>query len=459
MAAGHLLVGAAFLVLGGLIQLLALFSLRFAAMSPLSYGRLEPMATLTLMIGFLVISMTGGAYYVLPRLTGARLRSVASARAGLALFSLLTVVGILAIAFGFGDGQGPVGLPWWLDLPLALALFIPAYNVVGTIRRREETHSYVTLWFLIAGSIWLPLVYLAHTVATTPWFDSLARTYGGLFLSGGFLTMWVLTVGSGLFYYSVVKELDIPLASRQLAAVGLWSVGIASVWSGVAQLIFGPGPGWTDAVAAALGLALPIATLANASNVSLTVQGHWEELGERPGLVAGVVGLFGAVVIGAMASLASFRAIGSVAALTGFWEAIEYAALLGVGPLLMAGTAFDAMPRIAGREIPSIGRARSFVRLTVIGVGGAVVTMAASGLVTGYSWLAGSNSAAFPDTGEGWGAGAGAADPLLLIAFGFAVVAFLGQLAYASTVIGAVTVGKAVPQEVLVYSDAEPGDE
>jgi hypothetical protein len=103
----------------------------------------------------------------------------------------------------------------------------------------------------------------------------------------------------------------------------------------------------------------------------------------------------------------------------------------------------------------STDRARSFLRLTVMGVGGVLVTMGAAGILTGYSWLAGSNSAAFIDAGEGWAAGASAADPLLLVGFGFAIVAFLGQLAYASAVIGTVTSGRAVPQEVLVYETVD----
>ncbi len=353
VAATHLLVGAGFLVLGGLLELLAIFALRFGSLSPVSFGRLEPMANLALMVGFLVISLVGGIYYVLPRLTGARLRSPALARLGLMGLTALVLAGVVVIAFGLGDGTQPFGLPWWLDVPLAAALFAPLLNVLGTINQRRETRSYVTLWFVTAGAVWLPLLYLSHTVATLPFIDSLGQQYGELFFSAGFVTMWVIAVGAGLFYYTLVKEMDIPLASRQLAVVGLWSLGFASVWWGVAQLIFGPGPGWVDAVAAALGLAFPIGTLANAANVSMTLQGHWERLPGRPGVTAGVVGSFLAVVVAAMASLASFRAVGSVTALTGFWEAIEYAAILGVGPLLVAGVSFDALPRIVGRALPS----------------------------------------------------------------------------------------------------------
>ena len=129
VAATHLLVGAGFLALGGLLEVLALFALRFGSLSPVSYGRLEPMANLALMIGFLVITLVGGIYYVLPRLTGARLRSPSLARLGLLALVVLVAAGIVVIAIGLGDGSQPLGLPWWLDLPLALVLF--AIDVLG----------------------------------------------------------------------------------------------------------------------------------------------------------------------------------------------------------------------------------------------------------------------------------------------------------------------------------------
>jgi cbb3-type cytochrome oxidase subunit 1 len=300
---------------------------------------------------------------------------------------------------------------------------------------------------------WLPLLYLTYLAGDLPFITALGVNYSDLFFSAGFVTLWVYTVGSGLFYYAVVKELDIPLASRQLASVGFWSLGFAAAWWGVAQMVFGPGPGWVSGVAASLGLAFPIGALANASNVSMTLQGNWEKLAKKPGLSSGVIGLFLGVAVATLASFASFPSIGSVAALTAYWEAIEYAALFGVGVLLTAGVTFEALPRVSGLEIRTLDRPRSFNRLTVIGVGGVMVSLLAAGLVSGYSWIAGSNSAAYVDAGEGWAAGAGAADVLLLFAFGFGIVAFLGQLAYAATVFGTFFNGRPVPQEVLVYGD------
>lgn len=455
VAATHFLVGAAFLVLGGVLSLLALLSLRFADLFPITYGRLEPMANLTLLIGFAVISLIGGVYYVLPRLTGAKLWGAEIAGLGMLGISGVVILGLAAIAFGFGSGRQPLGLPWWLNLPLAFLLALPLVITVGTVSNRTESRSYVSIWFALGGTAWLALLSITYLIGDLP-VRSLTVAYTDVFFHAGLVTMVIVTLGSGLFYYTLVKELDVSLASRQLALVGFWSLGFASVWWGVAQLMFGPGPTWVSGVVAALGLAFPIGALVNAANASLTLEGSWDVLDDKPGVSAGLYGLYFAVGVGFLAALAGFRSVASVTSLTGFWEAIEYAFVAGVGTLLVAGVSFQALPRLVGREIHSIERARSFNRLTIIGGVGVLIFLGASGIISGYSWIAGSNSAAYIDAGEGWGQGAGAVpETLLLIAILFAFVTFAGQLAYASTLFGTLTRGKAASQEVLVSAEAD----
>lgn len=450
LAVTHLLVGAVFLILGGGLQLLSLISLRFADLFPLSYGRIEPAANLTLMVGFAVISLVGGVYYVLPRLTGARLASFRLAGLGLLGVAGLTALGVLAIFLGLGDGGQPLGLPWWLDVPLAAVLFVPALITIGTIRQRQEQRSFVTLWFVLGGVVWLPLLYVAHLVTHLPAASAVTVAYAETFLSAGFITMFVVTVGSGLIYYTVVKEVDVPLASRQLALVGFWSLGFASVWWGAAQLLFGPGPGWVAGVAAALGLAWPIGAVANAANVSMTLEGSWTGLGERPAVLSGVLGLYLGVGVAGVAALAGFRSVGAATSLTAFWEAVEYVSLSGLAALLVSGISFAGLPRMVGRRLETPAKARRFQRLTITGSVGVLITMGAAGLVSGYSWIAGSNSGAYVDAGEGWASGAGATDALILVALLFGVILFAGLGGYVSIVLGTVARGKSIPQEVLV---------
>jgi cytochrome c oxidase cbb3-type subunit 1/cytochrome c oxidase cbb3-type subunit I/II len=455
LAVTHFLTGAVFLLVGGAFQLLSLFTLRFPELLPISYGRLEPAANLTLMIGFATISLVGGAYYVLPRLTGTRLAAARLAGLGLVGLAGLTVLGLGAMSLGLGDGGQPFGLPWWLDIPLAGALFVPALVTVGTIRNREEHRSFVTLWFVLGGVVWLPLLHVAHLVNELPGVSAVTVAYAETFFSAGFVTMFLVTMGSGLAYYTTVKELDVPLASRQLALVGFWSLGFAAAWWGAAQLLFGPGPGWVAGVAAALGLAWPLGALANAANISMTLEGSWTGLGEKPAVLSGVLGLYLTVGVATLAALAGFRSVGAVTALTPFWEAIEYVSLAAVGTLLVSGVTFAALPRVVGRELETPAKARRFQRLTVAGAVGLLISMGAAGIMNGYSWIAGSNSAAYVDAGEGWNMGLGTTyDTLLLVAFLFGIVLLAGVGGYVSIVFGTLARGKAIPQEVLVSKEA-----
>lgn len=460
MAATHFMVGAVFLVLGGLLQILALISVRFAGLLPVSFGRIEPAANLTLMIGFAAVSLAGGIYYVLPRLTGTRLAARPLAGLGLAGTAGLTALGVVSIFMGFGDGSQPFGLHWILDIPLALTLFVPMVVTIGTVRDRTEERSFVTLWFVLGGVTWLPLLYLAHLVTELPGVSSVTVAYAETFFSAGFITMFLVTVGSGLVYYTTVKELEVPLASRQLALAGFWSLGFAAAWWGAAQLLFGPGPGWVAGVAAALGLAYPIGALANAVNISITLEGSWSEVGQRPSVLSGVLGLYLTVGVAIVAALAGFRSVGAAVSTTAFWEAIEYVSITGVGLLLISSVAFGGLPRLVGRQLETVDKARRFQRLTVAGSVGVLLSLGAAGIISGYSWIAGSNSAAYIDAGEGWGAGLGTTyDTLLLVAIVFGFVLLGGVGGYASIVFGTVTRGKAIPQEVLVEieaAEAEP---
>ena len=453
-ATAHILTGALFLTIGGLLFLASLLSIRFPSLIPLSFGILDDIASLALWVGFLTTTLVGGAYYVVPRITGARLGDARIAMSSLVLAVAVVVVGAVVVALGGGDGRSPFGLPWWLDLPLLIALTLPFFVIWPAVSTRREKLSYVSLWFVIGAVAWLPLLVATGSI---PGSSALLTTLADLFFAAGFVTMFALALGSGLFYYVVVKDLDTPLASRQLARIGFWSYAVAAAWWGVAQLAFGPGPTWLYAIAPVLGLAFPVAALANAANVAATLEGSWTRVASSPAVMAGVVGCFFAVVVGAMAAMAGFATPGAVVALTPFWDAVETGAILGAATLLAAAIAFHSLPRMVGRELTTVTTARRFIRLTLIGVGAIVISLAAAGLILGFSWIGGSNTGAFVDVGDSWGEASGSATVFLLLAISAGMVALWGQLAYTSTIWATVTSGKAGVQEVLV--SVETADE
>jgi cytochrome c oxidase cbb3-type subunit I len=444
----HLLVSTAFLVAGGLAWLLMLVAGRFpdTVGGPLSYGRLRPIAFLLVVVGWLTVALVGGIYYVLPRLTGSRLWREDVAHAGAAVIALVTLVGAGAIAFGFGDGSEPFGLPIWLDLPLVAAVALPAVVAIRTVATRVERHAFVSLWYVLGGVVWLPVfVFLAALPGLSPFGTALQ----GAVATWGLANAWVVGVGTGLGYYALVKSTGRPLASRRLAAAGFWSLMFAAGWAGPLQLVSGPGPDWLDGVALLLTLALPVAALATVTNFSLTIDDFWPEAGERPVVAAALGGAVLSLVAGLLVAAGGFRSAATTLGFTAFWDGVLTITLLGAGGLLVAAWAYQALPPMTGRELLE-APARSAVRLTTWGVVGTGALLVLAGFAQGFAWSGGSFTGLFVDAGEGWAASAGLPGLLSGLAIFTGLVTFAGQFMFALAVVRTITSGRATSQEVIV---------
>ncbi len=452
----HIILSTAFLAVAGIVWLVAMVELRFPGTltGPFSYGRIRPVALLLTVIGWLTLSLIGGVYYILPRLTGTRMRREELAVVGGAATAAVTLAGALAVLLGAGDGTGPFSLPWWISLPLAATLAVPMVVTVATVRRRREPNIYVSLWYAMAGVVWLPLLYLAGAIPLPTGVGAAVSESVSLF---GLANLWVMGMGIGLSYYVLVKETGNPLASRQLARVGFWSLAFASAWSGVAPLVFGPIPGWLEAVAFLMTLALPVSALANTANLALTTDTKWAERSERPVVAAALSGAFFVLLVAALTVFGTVRSASAVVGLTPYWDGVLYAALFGAGGLLVAAWSYQALPSITGRRMVNLRFATVHLRATFWGVGLTAALLVMAGLVSGYSWSGGSFTGVGP-TGEGWESLGGMASLLVGLSVISGLVALAGQLSFCLAVLRTFTSGRAVSQEILAPADETSPD-
>lgn len=451
-AVAHVLAATIFLALGALLAALALISLAFPGFLPLGYGLFRAMTMQASVLGFATLGVTGGCYYVLPRLTGTRLWGERLAWVGLGTVSVVTVLGLIVVGAGFGDGGEPFSLPWWLDLPLLAGLSVPALVAVQSLRTRFEPRSYVTVTFIATGLAALPLVYLAGNI---PGLGQVASGVADLFSSAAYLVM-LMFVAVGLVHYAIVKSGDRPLAGRQLVQVAYWSLLFGTGWFGIAQMAGGPVPSWLAVVAAVLGLGVPVGMLAATGSVTATLAGGWrEDDGTDPLAAAAVAGCGFGLLIGVLASLGSFRAASVLVAYTTFWEGIVFGIVLGVLPLLIGATFVQALPRVSGRMLFSAALARRFVRLTLLGAGAVTALLVVGGVVTGYSWAGGSFTGAYAAIGDGWTTAAGAGAVFTGLAAAAGLVAAWANLTLASLITRTFTRGRATTQEVLVAREVE----
>jgi len=451
-ATRHLFTSTAFLGIGALLWLGSMAAMRFPALFPISAGRLRPMAMIALMLGWLVLGLAGGVYYLLPRLTGASLRGEGLANLALAASVGTFAVAIVLVGLGFGDGREPFAIPWWWDVPVLAVLAVPALVTLLSLRERRESIVYPSLWFMVAGVTWLPVLYVAGNL---PGLRSLAIALGDLAFSAGFLHVWALGVATGLAYYVVPKASGQPLANRQLARVGFWSLLFGAVWMGPAQLVAGPTPEWLPAVAAVLGLAIPVASTANAVNLALTIGPEWRNIGRRPILAAAVAGSALAAIAGIATAIAGFRSAAVLVAFTPFWDGVIYLLMFGAVILLFASFAWLAIPTLVGRMIDSQKRATRLVRRITFAAGGTFLFLTLAGLAAGYGWTGAAYSGLVENFGEGWAQTSGLPSVLFGIALLFGTLGLLAQLGLCASIYRSLTSGRATIQEVLI-TDEEP---
>lgn len=455
VASAHLLFPAAFLALGSILSTLTLLTARFPDLlnGPFGHGRLVGMAAVALVVGWLIPAGSGIVYYLLPRLTGAPLNGGRLAQLAGPGSGILAVAGMAVIGAGFGDGLQPLLLPWWLDIPVLAIATVPLVVTLQTLGARSERGVFVSLWFLLGAVVWLPLLYIA---ANLPYQFAIAKALQETVFTAGFSATWILAIGAGGAFYTATKSTGNPMGNRQLARVAFWSLAVGAIWAGPARLVLGATPDWLDKIAAVLGLAMPVATLAVAAGVAVTIDNLWERVASDPGLFATVAGLGLVVLLSALGSAGGFASVAGTVGFTSYWTGIDYGWWAGAGTLLFAGVIYQALPAITGKQVANPAAAIRGARLTLIGSLGVVISLTVSGVLTGFAWTGGSfATGAFRDIAPSWAEGLGPAGSFAGLAALFGMVAMIGQVLTALSIFRTVTSGRAGAQELLIRGDEQ----
>lgn len=450
-ALSHLLFPSAFLALGSVLVGLTLVTARFPGLfaGMFSYGRMEMMASIAIVVGWLIPAGSGIIYYLLPRLTAAPLANQALAKLGGPASSIVALVGMVTVGLGFGDGLAPLGLPWWIDLGVLAVSTIPLLVTISTLQTRSEKGTFVSMWYITAAVVWLPMLYVA---ANLPGFLPIGRVLQETVFLAGLSSAWVLAIGIGAASYLAVKITGNPLTNRSMGRLGFWSLAFGAIWAGPGRLVLGTTPDWLDTVAATLGLAVPVAVIAACAMVGSTIDRSWKTVKSNPSLMATMAGLGLALVVSSLAAAATFRSAAATVGFTSFWNGIDYGWLMGVGTLVFAGATFQAIPALTGRQVPN--SAARGIGLAAVGALGVVASSTLSGLLTGFAWSSAAfSNGSYIDGTDGWISGLGPANVFSGLAILFGLVAMAGQVSIAYSIVSTITSGKVGAQEVIVSED------
>ncbi|MFQ5968156.1 MAG: cbb3-type cytochrome c oxidase subunit I [Acidimicrobiia bacterium] len=450
-ATRHLLLAIPFLVLSAFLFLVLQIKVPFPGLwetNPLfAYGRLRPVAFNAAIWGWVTMGFVGVAYYLTPRLTGARLWGERIANANLWFSIFVYGAGIVALALGLSEGRNMAEFPLWLDVFVLGTLAVPTVVVTMTVRRSTEEGMYVSLWYVLAGLWWLLGLYVVGNAPIGGVTDMLQTS----FLDSGLRGLWIVGMGLAATYYLIPKITESPLYSRPIALIGFWSLAFAAVWIGPGRWIWGPIPDWSQEIAAVMSLALVLPAAAVITNFVGTLRPRWELLSESPPLRLALIGSVIYLVAAVLEALAPFRPTSTVVGLTPIWDGLLTAILFGAATLWIGAFSMHALPRMLGRRLFSQDLARRQLRYLVVGVSVVAATQLSTALYSGYTWIGGAQSGAYQNTGAGFANQiTDALQPLYLLIALASILILVGVSIYAYNIYRTVTSGQAGLKEELV---------
>lgn len=443
---------AAGVLVGALAALQLIYPELLGGISFLAYGRAQSIFLDAILYGWLSMAGTGAMIYIVPRLCGTPLVGGAFLKVNAYLWFVATLVGVGTVGAGLGAGQPFLEFPIYVAGALLVSSLITAFSVIATIVRRTEAQLFPSLWYFGLAVIALPIMIVA---ANVPIYAGIGQSVQANFYAQNIMGLWLLAAATGAAYYFVPKIAGAPLYSRRLASVGFWSLLIFWIFTGQIRGIFGPSQDGLQSMAIAFAIVSAIPIWSTLSNLTRSLKGKWSALGRSAPIRFFVAGGGLLFLYSLTSPLGALRSSQQIVGLTDFLLGNTELLLLGALSCWAAGSAYEVIPRVSGRQWVSTGLANWHLGLGVLGV----VTLATGawigGAVTGFIWEAGATSAKPVTTGEAWRA---VAEPMRWFAtmrsVGMALVA-IGAVIFLFNLIRTTMGGELGAREALVPREPE----
>ena len=364
----------------------------------MSFGRLRPVHTTSVVLGFAGNALIGTSFYVVQRTCQVGLwgdkRLANFVFWGFQLFLLLAVSGYV---LGVTKSREYAEPEWYADIWLLFVWVAYGAIYVGTISRRREPHIYVANWFFLAFIITVGVLHIVNNL-TVP--ISLTATKSYSLFSGpqDALVQWwyghnmvgfLLTAGFiGIMYYFVPKQAERPIYSYRLSIVHFWALIFLYIWAGPHHLHFTALPDWTQTLGMAFSIMLWIPSWGGMINGIMTLSGAWGKLRTDPVLRFLVV----AVAFYGMATfegpLMALKAVNALSHYTDWTIGHVHSGALGWVGFIAFGALYYMIPRLWRRPLWSERLVEWHFWLASIGIVLYITAMWVSGITQGLMWRA-----------------------------------------------------------------------
>jgi len=351
----------------------------------LTFGRIRPAHLNAVAYGWCSMAAFGVALWLLPRLLRTPLVGGKTAAVGAVLWGLGVTSGILAILTGHSTGLEWLEFPWPCDIPMVLGGSMMGVALLRTLRNRQVEHLYVSVWYIAAGLIWLPILII---VANWPGLHfGVQQAAMNWWYAHNILGLWFTPIGLASIYYFIPKVLGKPIHSYNLSLIGFWTLAFFYSQVGGHHLIGGPVPGWLISLSIVQSMMMIVPVTAVAINQHRTTWGHLSVLRHSPTLRFIIFGAMMYTVASVQGSIESMRIVNTVTHFTHYTVAHAHLGLYGFFSMVMFGSIYFILPRVMDWEWPHAQLISAHFWLVVGGFAVYIIGLTTGGWLQGLAML------------------------------------------------------------------------
>ena len=393
----YLLSACFWLLVGSAMGLLAAFKLvdpeLLTDIPLLSFGRVRPCHTMTVLFGWASLALVGMSLYVvaksawLPMHQPLKAWEAGAANLALALWNAGVAGGLLLMSMGhINAGREYRMYPLAAMAPIALAVILLGIVFYRIIARRQVKGVYISCWFILAACFWIAVVVVMGYQPR--WTSGMAdRVIDGYYIHNA-VGMFFTPLAVGLTYYALPKLLNKPIYSYALGVLGFFTHIVFYTVIGTHHYIHTPLPQALETTAVIFSVAMIVPVWASTGNFLMTMKGERLTVSHSYSLPFFVVGVLAYGLASLQGSAESLPWVQDVLHLTHYTVGHAHFAMYAFVSFLIWGTIYGLFPRVTGREPPVVLVGLHFW-LALAGICIYVLTLSIGGEQQGKAWMDG----------------------------------------------------------------------
>jgi len=384
-------------VVGMIVGLMLAFMFMFPnyteGISWLSFGRLRPLHTNSVIFAFVGNAIFAGVYYSVQRLLKARMFSDLLSKINFWGWQLIIVSAAITLPLGYSTSKEYAELEWPIDIAIALIWVVFGANLIGTIIKRRQRHIYVAIWFYLATFVTVAVLHIINSMELPVSAFKSYSAYAGVqdalvqwWYGHNAVAFFLTTPFLGLMYYFIPKAANRPVYSYKLSIVHFWSLIFIYIWAGPHHLLYTALPDWAQNLGVAFSVMLIAPSWGGMINGLLTLRGAWDKVRVDPVLKFMVVAITGYGMATFEGPMLALKNVNAIAHYSDWIIAHVHVGALAWNGFLTFGMIYWLVPRMFKTKLWSLKLANFHFWIGTLGIIMYALPMYVAGFVQASMW-------------------------------------------------------------------------